>query len=50
MTIYVFAGIPKINATRKFGLDKSVAIFGWGWDSQFDLNSNGENPYYGKVR
>ena len=50
MTVYVFAGIPKIKDTRKFGLDKSVAVFGWGWDPQFDLNSNGENPYYGKVR
>ena len=57
MTVYVFAGDSKefIKKSREMGLKNSVAVFGWGWDSQFDLDSNLENPYeknpyHGKVR
>lgn len=57
MTVYVFAGDSKevIKKSREMGLKNSVAVFGWGWDSQFDLNSNLVNPYeknqyHGKVK
>jgi hypothetical protein len=52
MTIYIFGSnnSEKMKKARKIALDKSVAIFGWSWDSAFDLNNTTNWSYYGKAK
>ena len=53
MTIYVFNGQDNesMKHARKIGLDKSLAVFGWGYSNKYDLDKgdNPENEYYGKL-
>ena len=57
MTIYVFAGERRTDETslrhrqaRKSGIEKGLAVFGWGWDKSLDLNNLTDATYLGRTR
>ncbi|MDR2007502.1 MAG: restriction endonuclease [Alphaproteobacteria bacterium] len=54
MAVYVFvsdsANVDRMKKARKTGLDKGLAVFGWGYKSGFDLNNTTDWSEYGKTK